>query len=240
MKKQIVITTVLICICVKGFSQSISGEAIYVFKQKIDIKLDSTKFEANVRDKVSAIFAEQFQQKFQLEFSDKKSLYRKIIKSNNPLDLQEDSYDKLYKNIKTKNYNHQLDFYGKLFLIKDSLTSYNWKLTSETKYIGKFLCYKAEAKLNNEEIIAWFTSEISINQGPELFWGLPGLILEVKKGDIHIACIQVVINDKKLIIKKPSSGREISQTEFDKIKTKKEKEKEQRFRQMQEFEMDQN
>lgn len=238
--KKIIVTTILICLYVRGFSQNISGEATYVFKQKVKIELDSTKYEASVSDEISAIFAKHLQEKFQLKFSNTKSLYTKFLTSNKPLDLKEDPYDQLFKDVKSKTYTHQVDLYGKRFLIKDSLTNYNWKLTSETKYIGKFKCHKAEAKINNEHIIAWFTSEIPINQGPGKFWGLPGLILEVKAGIIHIACTEVKVKQSKIIIEKPSKGKEITQIKFNVIKKEKEKEQQQRHGFMQGIEEDKN
>jgi len=35
--------------------------------------------------------------------------------------------------------------FGKVFLVKDSLTNWEWKLGSETKKIGNYTCYKATA-----------------------------------------------------------------------------------------------
>jgi GLPGLI family protein len=32
-------------------------------------------------------------------------------------------------------------------------------------------------------ITAWYT-EIQVNQGPENYWGLPGLILEINDGEL--------------------------------------------------------
>jgi GLPGLI family protein len=37
-------------------------------------------------------------------------------------------------------------------------------------------------------ITAWYTPEIPVSQGPEGYWGLPGLILEVNDGKTTILC----------------------------------------------------
>ena len=65
-------------------------------------------------------------------------------------------------------------------------------------------------------ITAWYTPEIPVNQGPESYWGLPGLILEVNDGKTTIICSKVVMNIKeKAEIKAPTKGKEISQKEYD-------------------------
>lgn len=71
-------------------------------------------------------------------------------------------------------------------------------------------------------ITAWYTTDIPVNQGPESYWGLPGLILEVNDGKTTILCSKVVINPKeKTDIKAPKKGKEISQAEYDEIVMKK-------------------
>jgi GLPGLI family protein len=87
------------------------------------------------------------------------------------------------------------------------------KSTSETKKTT-FL----DALEMPEEVIvtAWYTPEIPVNQGPEGYWGLPGLILEVNDGKTVILCSKVVLNPKvKAEIKAPTKGKMISQQEFD-------------------------
>lgn len=54
-----------------------------------------------------------------------------------------------------------------------------WQLDKETKKIGSYLCHKASGKYKNRNYEAWYTSEIPINDGPYIFKGLPGLILEI-------------------------------------------------------------
>jgi GLPGLI family protein len=71
-------------------------------------------------------------------------------------------------------------------------------------------------------ITAWYAPEIPINQGPEGYWGLPGLILEVNDGKTTILCSKIVLNAKeKADIKAPNNGKEVTQAEYDETVTKK-------------------
>ena len=71
-------------------------------------------------------------------------------------------------------------------------------------------------------ITAWYTPEIPVNQGPENYWGLPGLILEVNDGKTVILCSKVVLNPKvKMEIKAVNKGKIISQKDFDETVLKK-------------------
>ena len=71
-------------------------------------------------------------------------------------------------------------------------------------------------------ITAWYTPEIPVNQGPESYWGLPGLILEVNDGKTVILCSKIVLNSKdKVEIKAPTNGKVISQKDYDETVIKK-------------------
>lgn len=71
-------------------------------------------------------------------------------------------------------------------------------------------------------ITAWYSPEIPINQGPESYWGLPGLILEINDGTTTILCSKIVLNAKeKVDIKAPTKGKEISQKDYDETVIKK-------------------
>lgn len=169
-----------------------------------------------------------------------------------------------YKNVKEKMYTVDKEFFGKEFLIKDSLPKLEWKLEGETKQIGNYLCFKATAvrsvnksdfrnyrrkaddkkdEENAEEkseankttnftdgweiptetiVTAWYTPDIPVNQGPENYWGLPGLILEVNDGKTIVLCSKIVMNAKeKKEIKPQTKGKVVTQAEYDKIATEK-------------------
>lgn len=71
-------------------------------------------------------------------------------------------------------------------------------------------------------VTAWYTPEIPVNQGPENYWGLPGLILEVNDGKTTILCSKIVLNAKDKVEIKPSKkGKVVSQKEYDETVIKK-------------------
>ncbi|MFC0603924.1 GLPGLI family protein [Winogradskyella pulchriflava] len=72
------------------------------------------------------------------------------------------------------------------------------------------------------EVVAWYTPQIPINQGPGDYWGLPGLILEINADRTTILCTKIVLNpEEKEDIDKPTKGDEVTQAEYNEIITKK-------------------
>lgn len=75
------------------------------------------------------------------------------------------------------------------------------------------------------EVVAWYTPQIPVNQGPGEYWGLPGLILEVNSGRTTILCSKIILNpEEKKEIKKPSKGKEVTRQEYNETVKQKMKE----------------
>ena len=149
----------------------------------------------------------------------------------------------LYKNTAEGKYEQEQNVFGKPFLVKDELVPYEWQLTGETKKIGNYNCQQAvfervttrrsfrmmsgdveEPENSMEEvqdtvkITAWFAPEIPVSHGPQDYWGLPGLILEVNNGTTTLVCSKVVLNPEEGIeLKMPSKGKAVSRDEFREI-----------------------
>jgi len=71
-------------------------------------------------------------------------------------------------------------------------------------------------------ITAWYTPEIPVSNGPDDYWGLPGLILEINDGKTSILCSKIVLNNQeKVEIKAPTNGKVVSEKEFQDIMMKK-------------------
>lgn len=196
-----------------------------------------------------------FQKTFLLNFDKNNSVYKQeevldVHGDGFVPDLSQDGIELVtFKNIQKKKIVIQKEFYGKNFTIEDSLPKIEWKLEKETKQIGDYNCSKATAviKLKQFEkereaarstnffdekemptertITAWYAPEIPVNQGPENYWGLPGLILELNDGNAVTLCTKVVLNSKEKSDLKPViKGTVVSQKEFDEIVIKKNKE----------------
>jgi GLPGLI family protein len=160
------------------------------------------------------------------------------------------SEGKKYLNAKDKTSSIEDEIFGKEFLIVEPIEKPDWQLVDESKKIGDYTCFKAkllvpisekqkkdyEEFLKKEEIkpslfkmqepkdkiiTAWYTPEIPVSFGPNNYWGLPGLILEINEPELIILCSKVVLNTKGATIKVPNKGQKVSQKEFDAIQKKK-------------------
>ncbi|WP_027384885.1 GLPGLI family protein [Epilithonimonas caeni] len=56
----------------------------------------------------------------------------------------------------------------------------NWKISSEKEKIGEWNTQKAETDFAGRHWIAWFSTDIPIQDGPYKFYGLPGLIVKIE------------------------------------------------------------
>jgi len=129
--------------------------------------------------------------------------------------------EKFYSNLSTKeSLTLNCHLLGECFLISSPFNT--WKLTQETKVIGKYICYKAEYVNKTggakRKITAWYTPEIAVNFGPGGYNGLPGLILQLDDETILFSASQIQFNSKeKITIERPKKGKKVSEIEFNKI-----------------------
>tara|TARA_R110002073_G_scaffold336506_1_gene534364 strand:- start:10572 stop:11411 length:840 start_codon:yes stop_codon:yes gene_type:complete len=85
-------------------------------------------------------------------------------------------------------------------------------------------------KVRTQVITAWYTPEIPVSTGPDDYWGLPGLILEINAGRTTMLCTEIVINPtEKVEIKAPSKGDKVTRKKYNAIVKKKTEEMRERF-----------
>ena len=268
MKKIFFSVSMMLTFIVSHAQKDFQGMAVYEsktstsdFKSQMSGNRDITpEMQKNIEERMKKMF----EKTFILNFDKQASIYKEEEKLDAPgqgggmrmMSSMMGGGGTYYKNVKDKQYSNDKEFMGKEFMVKDSLTSLNWKMEAETRVIGGYTCYKAtaikkpsatdfrnmrprkddaekkegakpaEEKKTNfldavevpKEIVitAWYTPEIPVSQGPEGYWGLPGLILEVNDGRTTILCSKVVLNPKdKVEIKPITKGKVVSQKEYD-------------------------
>lgn len=253
----VTVTTLLLTTFVSA--QDFKGIATYKTQRKMNIEMDSTQMSTEMHQQMMAMIKKQFEREYTLNFNSTESIYKQVEQLDKPTGVGNGGMqivvagsgdsDVLYKNTKEAYFLNQNELFSKQFLIKDNLEQPEWKLEKETKNIGNYTCFKAtytrmvpEERMgppSNDEteipeveqtVTAWYTLQIPIKQGPSMYYGLPGLILEVSAGNESILCSKIVLNPKDGIsITKPTKGKKVNQEEYDVIMEKKMREMDERM-----------
>ncbi|MBW2961592.1 GLPGLI family protein [Mesonia aestuariivivens] len=127
---------------------------------------------------------------------------------------------KFYSNKLDQLYFWQVNNGSKYYRILNTDKIEGWKITKQSKKIGKYICYKATNKilLNNKlpiEVIAWFTPEVPYSFGPKGYGGLPGLIIALNERGFYFYAEKIKFHDSKLNIDKPQKGKLVTPDEYD-------------------------
>ncbi|TMM32345.1 GLPGLI family protein [Polaribacter aestuariivivens] len=236
-------------------AQNFQGKAIYKTSQKSNFEIDDDKaVDDKMQEEIRKRLEKMNQKTYILNFDKNVSTYKEDVKLNAPKPQVggagikvfslggSGASDIYFKNLKKNSYLNQTEIQGKRFLIKDKLPKYEWELSSETKNIGTYTCYKAtfskeverknitvkngepveEVKKETIVTTAWYTPQIPLSNGPSNYQGLPGLILEINDGKKIIVCTEIILNPKeKITIQEPKKGKVVSQKKFNKIRKEK-------------------
>lgn len=236
-------------------AQDFQGEAFYESKTTADMPdFGGRQLSEEQKKRIAERMKSMLEKSYVLTFNRSESIYKEEEKLAAPSASGGRGFRMMgnftagpqYKNIKENKLVQDQEFFGKQFLIKDTLPKLNWKMVNETKQIGQYTCFKATAvkpiseldirnmrppKPDSEEnedepkeitVTAWYTPQIPINQGPGDYWGLPGLILEINADRTTILCSKIVLNTtEKDQIKAPKKGKEVTQDEYNTIVKKK-------------------
>lgn len=178
-----------------GYAQSLSGIVEYTIQPQ-ELELNTTD------SKVKMMFAEMKQtaknQVYLLEFSSVISkFYKKEVLSTGSISSEKELLlQKSASILYGTNDSYFFDKNSSKFVIKKDdgnlfflNEKQDWVITSETKKIGNYLCYKATSeksgmdkfgKEKSTPVVAWFAPGLPYGFGPKDFNGLPGLILELQ------------------------------------------------------------
>lgn len=168
MKKHILysLALVLILLTTTGIKENedfdtFQAKAYYFSKTKMELgNWGATMSEAQKKD-VAARLQNRLEKTYILSFNREESFFYEDEKLD-ALSGATDSWGKnfspgkQYKNIKTNSQIQNQEIYGKKFLVKDSLQPIKWAMTSDTKKIGNYTCFKATALIPTNEL-TWYS-----------------------------------------------------------------------------------
>jgi len=144
-----------------------------------------------------------------------------------------DPRQEIFNNLSTGNSIEGMEFFGKDFLIEGPSKSFAWKVTGEQKSINGFNCMKATTiHQDTLNVIAWFTPQIQVSSGPQRYYGLPGMILEVEVPQLNQTITATKIDvetDPQQMIVIPTKGKKVTREQFEKIHAEKMEEMRQEY-----------
>lgn len=229
----------LLLLSLPALAQTTSGTVYYEEAIKLEIQLPEGADEA-----MHAMFPEKQTFGKMLVFNSAESLYKDVeegednntgtwtgesgganiqIKMFRPENLT-------YKNLDADEMVEQKDFLSRKFLIKSELGNLKWKLVKEQKEILGYACQKAELQDTGKVVVAWYSSQIPVSNGPDEYGELPGMILQldIDNGRRTVTATKVVTDPpKEGLIEAPKKGDKVTQEEYDKIVEEKTKEMQQ-------------
>ena len=116
----------------------------------------------------------------------------------------------VYKNLTDMIVTELKDLLARTYSITHPLPRYQWNVSTESKEIMGLQAYKATV---GDSITAWFCPTIPVQDGPGLYCGLPGLILDLEDGQTIYSCMAINTNSAREV-GKPKKAKEMTEEEF--------------------------
>jgi GLPGLI family protein len=213
-----------------GFSQNLSGTVVY--KVVSASVYDDRENDERGKNMVEGRLASLAKQTFLLEFAASKS---KFVR-NNSLSINDDKGEELYDKMATSYYSSSYDYYldnssgvGMFKYSRDGtlvtqlVKEKEWDISTESKKIGDYLCYKAvyikkymgrDGNMKTLPITAWFAPSLPYRYGPKQYYGLPGLILELHELFGVFLASEIKIGEEKHLSIEFPKGKTITEEQY--------------------------
>jgi GLPGLI family protein len=198
------------------------------------IQLDSLSFQENgkFKERLKSIKEYANNQKFKLKFNKSQSSFKYVESLNSNPDFNEvenriarsamtTSSDFYYDRYENREIQQKRD--GQLIEKKNPKVS--WVIGTESKKIDAYLCYKAtylepyigrkSGETKYIEVVAWFSPSLPYAFGPINFYGLPGLVLELKYKNTTYLATNIVLGGAEFFVNFPK-GKTITKEDYDK------------------------
>jgi len=153
MKKLIALFALLVSL--PSFAQDFQGQAYYQSKTTIDMSgwggRNGGQMSEEQKKRIAERMKSMFEKTYVLTFNKAESIYKEEEKLEAPGQgrgwgmMGSLTGGAQYKNVKDQALLQEQEFFGKQFLIKDSLPKLKWVMGTESKQIGKYLAFKATA-----------------------------------------------------------------------------------------------
>jgi len=194
MKRHLLILNCILCISIISKAQYTTAGKIE-YERKLNVYATIMEYVTGDDDKewVDRVKASTPQFKstfFDLYFNSVKSIYKpgKETENDNSRSIGEGPAkdNTVFTDYKTSQVKVLKQVYEQKFFVQDSMRKIDWKEKEEIRTIANYKCHKAVGRIcDSVYVVAFYTEDIPTGGGPEMFGGLPGMIMELAIPRLH-------------------------------------------------------
>jgi len=191
MKQSFLAIALLLCAAGNGIAQfTTTGKIEY--ERKVNVHAQMAEMEDNpFFEKMKAQIPKFMSSYFDLRFDTARSIYKpgREVEGNNMFKMF--GGGPATENVVSTDFNtHRIKafktVFDQKFQIQDSIRVMEWKEKDELRTIAGFKCHKAVGRIcDTVYVVAFYTEDIVVSGGPEMFGGLPGMIMELAIPRLH-------------------------------------------------------
>jgi GLPGLI family protein len=225
MKKLILIIGIVVSLAAFNiiFAQSATGLIEY------EMKVNLHKTLPPGREGMKDMIPEFRTSKQQLLFNESESLYKPIIEDEDEVEQTggvtmrfKQPTIEIYLNQSANKSVSKEEFFGKTYLIEDSIKIKAWKFGTEMKIIAGYECQQAYYTDDTnpkriQEVTAWYSTKLRPFLGPDRYNTLPGgvLAVDINNGERVLLAKKIEFKElKKNDLKEPKGGEKATRAEF--------------------------
>jgi GLPGLI family protein len=157
---KLVLSCLAVFISIFSYAQDFQGQAHYFSKTTVDMNnFGGREMSPDMKARIAERMKSMFEKTFILTFNRTESIYKEDEALETPGSggrgwgmMSSFTGGPQYKNVKEELILQEQEFFGKQFLIKDTLKMLDWKMGTETKQIGQYTCFKATAMKEVDEL----------------------------------------------------------------------------------------
>ena len=207
MKRTLILTAIIALAASFASAQQTSGTIVYEITTDVekmmqwfmpDRKMDTYSWKEEWKFRKS---------KAELKFTASETLYEPIVEETMDRWGGATEEHTIYSNKEKNKVCYVIRQMGKLSIVDDSIPKMKWKVTNAMKEVAGHICMSATYNdtIMGQEITAWFALDMPIPYGPDVYHGLPGMILQIDLyggGQIY-AAKTITMSDTPVKIDKP-------------------------------------
>lgn len=129
----------------------------------------------------------------------------------------------IYRDFAQEKKNEIIEMLGRTYVVEDSLRMPKWKVMNQIKDVNGHVCMLAvtEDTIKKQKVAAWFAHDLPVSAGPDQYFGLPGLIMElnINDGDVIVTATKVELKPvgDEISMPKKIKGRKIDNAAYDSL-----------------------